>query len=558
MFTAPEEDALAKYILTCSKMFHGLSRDACRQLAFEYAQVNNKKFPSSWKTNSKAGKDWFYGFLRQQSSLSLRLPEATSLARSIAFNKSNVQLFFYNLKEVLERNSYQSHQIWNLDETGITTVQRPPKVIAEKGAKQVGQITSFEQGTLVTMCCCVNAVGQSIPPAYIFPRVYYKAHMLNGAPNGSLGLACQSGWMTNELFVDVFKHFLTFMKPSISNPALLVMDNHKSHLSAAVVDLARNHGVTIITFPPHCNHRLQPLDVSVYGPFKTYFNCACQEWMLSNAGQPLTIYNLASLSSAAYYRAFTPSNITSGFKKTGIVPLDENIFPKDVFLSSMVTDQRNSSLEDENRATSPAPNNDLAVSINDVPGTSGTTGTIVTPEDVRPYPKAVRRKRNSNRKKVKSTIITDSSAKSSKSQPQKKNAAKQPVESSSESESEPPVESDSEVGLTDTSDDEHTDVTDGAMKEGAFVLVVYEGKRKVHFVGQILKEEDEDGELEIKFLRKHPKVYNGFIEPPVEDIHSVPAKTVKLVLPQPFNLSGSTKRAMGIKKFHTDFSAYDM
>ena len=135
MFTAPEEDALAKYILTCSKMFHGLSRDACRQLAFEYAQVNNKKFPSSWKTNSKAGKDWFYGFLRRQSLLSLRLPEATSLARSIAFNKSNVQLFFYNLKEVLERNSYQSHQIWNLDETGITTVQRPPKVIAEKGAK---------------------------------------------------------------------------------------------------------------------------------------------------------------------------------------------------------------------------------------------------------------------------------------------------------------------------------------------------------------------------------------------------------------------------------------
>ena len=61
--------------------------------------------------------------------------------------------------------------------------------------------------------------------------------------------------------------------------------------------------------------------------------------MLSNAGQPLTIYNLDSLSSTAYYRAFTPFNITSGFKKTGIVPLDENIFSEDVFLPSMVTDQ---------------------------------------------------------------------------------------------------------------------------------------------------------------------------------------------------------------------------
>ena len=285
---------------------------------------------------------------------------------------------------MLGKNSYQSYNIWNLDETGITTVQRPPKVIAEKGAKQFGQITSFERGTLVTMCCCVNAVEQSIPPAYIFPRVHYKAHMLNGAPNGSLGLACPSGWMTTELFVDVFKHFLALMKPSIANPALLVLDNHKSHLSAAVIDLARDHAVTIVTFPPHCSHQLQPLDVSVYSPFKTYFNSACQEWMLSNAGQPLTIYNLASLSSTAYYRAFTPSNITSGFKKTGIVPLDENIFSEDVFLPSMVTDQPVSLPED-----TPAPDNDSAVLIDDVPGTSVPTGTVVTPEHVRPYPKVV-------------------------------------------------------------------------------------------------------------------------------------------------------------------------
>ena len=205
--------------------------------------------------------------------------------------------------------------------------------------KQVGQITSSERGTLVTLCCCVNAVGQSAPPAYIFLRVHYKTHMLHGAPNGSLGLANQSGWMTSELFVDVFKHFLKFINSSTSSPALLVMDNHKSHSFAELIELARNHEVTIVTFPPHCSHRLQPLDVSVYGPFKTYFNSACQSCMVSNPRQPLTIYNLASLSSTAYYRAFTPSNITSGFQKTGIVPFDEHIFPEDVFLSSMVTDQ---------------------------------------------------------------------------------------------------------------------------------------------------------------------------------------------------------------------------
>ena len=36
-------------------------------------------------------------------------------------------------------------------------------------------------------------------------------------------------------------------------------------------------------------------------------------------------------------------------------------------------------------------------------------------------------------------------------------------------------------------------------KQGNFVLVVYKGKRKVHFVGEVAKEEDEEGDLEVKF-----------------------------------------------------------
>jgi len=119
------------------------------------------------------------------------------------------------------------------------------------------------------------AYGQALPPVYIFPRVHYKPHMLKGAPNGSLGPACQSGWMNAELFVEAFTHFLKHMNASASKPAVLVMDNHIRHLSVETVNLARENGVTIVTFPPHCSHRLQPLDVSVYGPFKSYYNSAC-------------------------------------------------------------------------------------------------------------------------------------------------------------------------------------------------------------------------------------------------------------------------------------------
>ena len=90
--------------------------------------------------------------------------------------------------------------MWNLDETGVRTVPSTTRVIAEKGIKQVGLLTSAERGDLVTMCAYVSATGTALPPVYISPRVHFKDHMTNGAPNGSKGLANPSGWMNRELF----------------------------------------------------------------------------------------------------------------------------------------------------------------------------------------------------------------------------------------------------------------------------------------------------------------------------------------------------------------------
>ena len=74
--------------------------------------------------------------------------------------------------------------IYNLDETGVTTVQKPGKVVSVIGKKQVGATASQERGELVTLCCATNAIGNSIPPFYIFPRVNFKSVFLKRAPPG--------------------------------------------------------------------------------------------------------------------------------------------------------------------------------------------------------------------------------------------------------------------------------------------------------------------------------------------------------------------------------------
>lgn len=120
-----------------------------------------------------------------------------------------MQIFYNNLKEVLQRHPTfaDGSRIYNLDETSTTTVQRPQKVLAQKGRSSC-KITSGERGTLVTTCCIVNASGQALPPAIVFPRKNFQQHMLHGAPPGTLGLAASSGWMNADIFTDVMKHFI--------------------------------------------------------------------------------------------------------------------------------------------------------------------------------------------------------------------------------------------------------------------------------------------------------------------------------------------------------------
>ena len=90
--------------------------------------------------------------MKRHRNISVRQPEATSLSRAMNFNKPNVNLFFEKLADVMERHHFHPEDIWNVDETGATTVMKPTKVVAKKGEKQVGSVTSAERGTLVTVC----------------------------------------------------------------------------------------------------------------------------------------------------------------------------------------------------------------------------------------------------------------------------------------------------------------------------------------------------------------------------------------------------------------------
>ncbi|CAG9577524.1 unnamed protein product [Danaus chrysippus] len=162
VFTASEEKVLCDYLLNCAAANFGLRTKEARTFAYSLAVKYNKKIPSSWTEHEMAGEVWLRSFMKRHPVVSLRLPQPTSIARATSFNRTNVQLFFQNYTSVVDKYKLQAKDIWNVDESGITTVQKPDRVIARRGQKQVSAMTSAERGTLVTIALAGNALGNHI------------------------------------------------------------------------------------------------------------------------------------------------------------------------------------------------------------------------------------------------------------------------------------------------------------------------------------------------------------------------------------------------------------
>ena len=127
--------------------------------------------------------------------------------------------------------------------------------------------------------------------------------------------------------------------PCNDRKVLLILDNHQSHISIEAITFAKENGIVLLTIPPHTSNKLQPLDLIVFEPFKTFVSQGITDWIIPNPGKTISIYDLPLICLTAWDRAVTPVNIKSGFLSSGIFPLDRSIFSDQDFLCSTVTDR---------------------------------------------------------------------------------------------------------------------------------------------------------------------------------------------------------------------------
>ena len=67
------------------------------------------------------------GLLDCHKALSLRRPKDKKLVRMASFNKTNLSIFQKELQELYEMYQFTNNDVFNLDETGCSTVHKNVK-----------------------------------------------------------------------------------------------------------------------------------------------------------------------------------------------------------------------------------------------------------------------------------------------------------------------------------------------------------------------------------------------------------------------------------------------
>ena len=200
--------------------------------------------------------------------------------------------------------------------------------------------------------------------------------LLNGAPIGSIAACTTSGWTDPDCFVIWLRHFIQLVNPSKDRRHVLIFDGHCSHKSLEALEMALENGVDIITLPPHCTHRLQPLDVGWFKSLKANYNTQADSWLRSNLGRRITDFEVAGIFANAYGLCTASGKMEKAFSTCGLWPINPDVFTDDDFAAARMTEEPEPAAEDNDGSHGPAGSSQLSSSYSSQPGGGANSGSV--------------------------------------------------------------------------------------------------------------------------------------------------------------------------------------
>ncbi|KAI1676078.1 DDE superfamily endonuclease [Pyrenophora tritici-repentis] len=273
----------------------------------------------------QVGQKWPANFVKRTDSLTTRFNRAYDRQRALCEDSVLIKNWVELVEQTKAKYGICDEDVYNFDEAGFMIRKIMTQlVVTASGRRGWPKVVEPGNREWVTLIAAINAAGWAFPPFLIFAGQYHLSAWYEEAevPHDWAIAVSENGWTNNELGIACIKHFDAHTKTRVvGTRRLLILDGHESHQSLEFQELCKENNIYILCMPPHSSHLLQPLDVGCFSQLKR----ACSREVESLIRHHIKLEFLPAFK-AAFDRSFTPANIRSAFRSTGLVPPQQDVF----------------------------------------------------------------------------------------------------------------------------------------------------------------------------------------------------------------------------------------
>jgi len=289
----------------------------------------SKMWPIRWQ---KRHPEWFKG-----------RSKTLAFDRKNAHDPDEISYWYERFAAIRAEKGIQDADIYNMDETGFRVgVGRSHHVLSRDRHRRI-YIPDPDDRDYVTVVECISAVGKVIPPMVVLAAktITERYHPPGLADDVLLGIS-ETGYMNDELTLKWLRHFERTTKDTrVGSHRILIFDGYGSHLEYDFINYCEQHAIVPFCLLPHTSHLCQPLDVTVFQPYKHWHGEAVDTAVRNG----LTVYTkvdfLAELAEMRN-RTFKQSTIVNSFQDAGLVP-----FKPQIVLDKLTKGQRKAAAYDK-------------------------------------------------------------------------------------------------------------------------------------------------------------------------------------------------------------------
>lgn len=179
----------------------------------------------------------------------------------------------------------------------------------------------------ISIIFAITGIGDILPPYTVYKSLHMYGSWIIGRPLNSRYNQSKLGWFDALCFEDwLLKVLIPFVK---NKPVkkIIIGDNLSTHLTIKGITMCSKYNIEFVFLLVNMNHLTQPLDVTFFCPLKIAWRKILSTWKngfgrkessIPKAQFPVLLNLMNSI------KQNQVSNIKSGFKKFGIIPINRH------------------------------------------------------------------------------------------------------------------------------------------------------------------------------------------------------------------------------------------